>query len=368
MKRKKKKIIFSSYDDIGNPFYAGGGAMAVHHIASKLASSFTITVITGNYKRAKNRMIDGVQYKRIGPSFFGPKLSQLIFSFLLPFYVMKESFDIWIESFTPPFSTSCLQLFTKKPVIGLVHMLSGQDMHRKYKLPFHRFEEKGLTTYNYFIVVRESAGKFIEQVNKKARIFIIPNGVDFKKNSKSKKQNYILFIGRLEYNQKGLDVLIDAYQHISEKITAKLIIAGSGTAKDEMLLKEKIKTYKLEDRVVLIGKAEGAEKDALFRGCSLVVIPSRYETFSLVALEAMSYGKPIVSFAIRGLDWLPKNCVIQVPPFDRKQFGEAMYQVLSDSSIWKKMAMAGQKIVKKYSWESVVAKYKQAISKVILER
>ncbi len=364
--KERKKIIFSTYDDIHNPFYGGGGALAIQQITLGLSSSFDITVITGNYKGAQNKIVDNVFYKRIGPTFLGPKTSQLIFYFLLPFYVKKELFDIWIESFTPPFSTSCLQLFTRKPVIGLVHMLSGRDMERKYKLPFQFFEKKGLTTYKYFIVLQESIKQRIEIINKKAQIFVIPNGVKTVKQTKGQKtKDYIVFMGRLEFNQKGLDLLVDAYHTIASKITTKLIIAGSGSVNDEALLQKRIRKYGLENKIGLIGKVNGVEKDILFRNCRLVVIPSRYETFSLVALEALSYGKPIVSFAIRGLDWLSSRCAKKVKPFDIQQFGEMMYTVLHNTKLQQKMSTAGISVSKQYNWEKIIEQYKKIFTEVI---
>lgn len=362
----KKKIIFSSYDDLHNPFYAGGGALAVHEIASRCVPSFDITVITGNYKGAKNETVDGVHYKRIGPSFLGPKISQLIFSSLLPLYVKKETYDIWIESFTPPFSTACLQMYTKKPVIGLVHMLAGRDMQRKYHLPFHRFEEKGLKTYNTFIVLRESTKRKIAEINKHAQIFVIPNGVDTVEESNDQVKNRdILFLGRLEYNQKGLDLLLDAYHKIASRITSKLIIAGSGSEGDEKLIRDKIQEYGLTDKILMVGKIAGKEKDTLLRNAALVVVPSRFETFSLVALEAMSYGKPIVNFAIQGLDWISPTCGLQVKPFDTTEFGEAMYTILHDSKRSAQMAAAGRTIAKQYSWEKIVEQYRDVFTTVL---
>jgi len=121
------KIVFSNYDDVNNPYYGGGGAYAIHEVAKRLAKRHKVTVVTGNYPNAKTQFIDSVEYRRIGLSFLEPKLSQLIFHLLLPYYFRKSSFDVWIESFTPPFSTSFLPFFGRGRVIGLAHMLAGED-------------------------------------------------------------------------------------------------------------------------------------------------------------------------------------------------------------------------------------------------
>jgi glycosyltransferase involved in cell wall biosynthesis len=365
MKQPKKKVIFSSYDDIHNPYYGGGGAHAISAIAKRLAPFFDITIITANYPGGKNMREDGVHYKRIGPSSIDPRTGQLVFSSLLPWYATHEEYDIWFESFTPPFSTSFVPLFTKKPVVGLVHMLASEDMERKYKLPFHLVENQGLKTYKNFLVLSEIFKKRIEKINKDAKFFVIPNGVEniiYKKGEK--KEEYILFIGRLEFDQKGLDLLLDAYRSICNKTQIKLVIAGSGLEKDIIQLKKVIKDYQLEDRVELVGRVTGETKDLLFKNASFVATSSRYETFSLVTLEAMAYGKPVVTFAIDALQWFPKNCVLQVPPFDVEQFGQAMYRLATEKKLRKQLIANSKKILPNYSWRKIFWQYKEVIDQL----
>jgi len=353
-----KKIIFSTYDDINNPYYAGGGAQAIYEITKRLAHFFEITVITGNYRGAKNTNKEHVFYKRIGPPFLGPKFGQLVYSFLLPYYVKKESYDIWIESFTPPFSTSFLPLFSKKPIIGLVHMLPSEDMERKYKLPFQAIENAGLKIYKKFIVLSDVFERKIRKINKNAEISIIPNGIEkiiFTK--KRTDEEYILFLGRLEFDQKGIDLLIDAYKKISTKINARLVIAGSGSARDTGLTEQKILQSGLQDRIHLMGRVSGTKKNMLLKNCSVVVVPSRFETFSTVALEAIAYGNPLVSFAIEGLGWIPTKCAIKVKPFDVQALSYAILRVLTDKKLSNSMTKADKVAVKQFAWNRVVKQY-----------
>ncbi|MEK7571569.1 MAG: glycosyltransferase family 4 protein [Patescibacteria group bacterium] len=363
---KKKKVIFSTYDDTNNPFYGGGGARAIDEIATRLVDYFDIEVITGNYPGAKNLIRNRISYKRIGPAFPGTKWGNLFFHFFLPFYVMREQYDVWVESFTPPFSTSCLQLFTRKPVVGLAHMLSGEDMQRKYtlKLPFHWIENQGLKTYKHIIVLTEHVKNKIRVQNKNAIITIISNGIispDYVSSS-TKKQRYILYIGRLENNQKGLDLLIDAYATIVNKTDAKLIIAGSGTKQELACLKSQIKAHKLEERVKLIGRIEGKKKETLLQNASVIVSPSRFETFGMVALEAMAYGKPFVYFGIEGYSWIPASFGSSVDPFSSSEFGNAVLNFLENKTLRLKMSQAAKQIVKQYSWDSIVPQYTKLIT------
>lgn len=310
-----KKLIISSYDDVHNPHYGGGGARAVHEIAKGLVQRFHVVVLTGSYTNSKNEIMDGVSYRRIGWSFLGPKVGQLFFQLLLPFYMIRTDFDIWLENFTPPFSTSFLPLLTHRPVIGLVHMLSAADMERKYKLPFHFIENIGLKTYNKFIVPSIVTKEKILRANSKAQIAVIPNGIYMPKLGKAKKGKHLLFMGRIEVNQKGLDLLIPAYKKVQKQVKLPLVIAGTGEHKQIEGLKKIIQREKLNERIKLVGRVESVEKDILLKESVCLIVPSRFETFSLTCLEGLAYGLPIVTYDIDGLSWIPKPFRKVAKPF-----------------------------------------------------
>lgn len=364
-KLEKQKIIFSSYDDLKNPFYAGGGSIAIHEIARRFAKKNHTTVYTGRYPGSKDEVLDRVNYVRIGIAIGGPRLGQLIYHLLLPSYVLTQKYDLWIESFTPPFSTTFLQLFTKKPVIGLVHMLAADDMRRKYKLPFHLIERIGLKTYKRFIVLTQNSKEKISSINQKADIQIIPNGVTKQSSRKGAVKGSILFIGRLEINQKGLDLLLKAYKEVYKKTSVKLVIAGSGTNGQEKILKKLVENLGLGKGIKFIGKVSGNEKNKVFANAQMVVIPSRVETFSLVALEALSNGVPVVSFDIDGLKWLTKKCVYKVKPYDHKKFASAILKLINNTALREKMGREGKKLVKNYRWENIFKKYYQFVAQTL---
>lgn len=367
MRRIKPKIIFSNYDDIKNPNYGGGGAVAVHEIAKRLTNSFEVTVITGSYKGATNEIIDKVAYKRIKTHHLGAKMGQLIFHFLLPFYVAYQDYDLWIESFTPPFSTSFLPIFTKKPIIGLVHMLAGEDMSRKYKIPFYLIENLGLKTYGYFIVLNKEAKDKIKNFSRKSRIKIIPNGVYLPmmlKMSDSDKE-HILFIGRIEINQKGLDLLLKAYSIVSEKIKYKLAIAGSGINSELDKLKNIISSLKLDNKVEILGRIKDKKKDEVFKKTAFVVISSRFETFPLVALEAMSYNLPIVSFNIDGLKWIPAKYCLKAKPFNEADLSQKILNLSENYDLRRKMGDTGRRFASKFNWERKAKEYENFILEIL---
>ncbi len=359
----KPRIIMSNYDDIHNPFYGGGGAVAIHQVAKRLVSEYEVVVLTGRYAGAKDACIDGVHYRRIGTAMFGPKLGQLLFACILPWYVMRLQFTIWIESFTPPFSTSCLQLFTKKKVIGLVHMLAASDMWRKYKLPFQFIEHLGLKTYHHFIVLTKEDEAEIRKSNRIAHIDVIGNGVEFPVlTDVAVPKEYISFIGRIEVNQKGLDLLLRAYAQVADRIPYTLALAGNGAPEELAKVHALIEDLGIGGRVRLLGRVSGYEKDALFTKSICTVLPSRHETFSLVALETLSYNVPLLAFDIPGLQWLPDYCCVKVPMFEYEQLGYQMLQLATHAEIRDRLIAQGRLFIQHFSWQEISEQYESLIA------
>ncbi|HWQ59773.1 MAG TPA: glycosyltransferase family 4 protein [Candidatus Fimivivens sp.] len=359
-------IIFSNYDDLGNPYYGGGGAFVIHETAKRLARHADVTVITGTYPGAKNETVDSVRYERIGFAFLGPKLGQVAFTLWLPFVSMGKRFDVWYESLTPPCSFSILPVVARGPVVGVVHMLSGLDMFRKYKIPFHWFERLGLRLYRRFIVLSEATARQVESANGTARIDVIPNGVEPRAAVTPRTEDgHVLFLGRIEIDQKGLDLLLEAWNILRKETSCRLVIAGSGVEHEERRLRSLVAERGLSDSVDLIGRVNGETKDALFREARFVVVPSRFETFSLVALEAFSYGLPIVCFDLENLSWIPASCAIKVTPFDVALFADVMRTLLADKARRARMGAVAAEFSKAYDWDTIALRYAAHVKNII---
>ncbi len=358
VKRKRSKIIISNYDDLRNPWYAGGGAIAIHEVAKRLAEVYSVEVFVGLYPSArKEEFIDGVHYRRIGTRLFGPRLGQLAYWIKLPFYAVSLDFDVWIDSFTPPFGVSVLPLILSGPVVGLIHMLPGMDMWRKYRLPFFLFERIGLSWYSRFIVLTDVMRSKIRKCNEDASIWVIPNGVDIPDLSSDYKKEHLLFIGRIEMNQKGLDLLLDAYASAYEDIGRPLVIAGSGLDHDITALKNHIKTLPCSDKIEFKGRVIGEEKSILFEKAFSVIIPSRFETFSIVALEALSYGIPAVAFNIPGLSTFSPDYVFRATPFSAESLAREMLRSVSV----ERLPEYYRQEARKFDWNTRVATYRSVI-------
>ncbi|MCX7997308.1 MAG: glycosyltransferase family 4 protein [Patescibacteria group bacterium] len=356
------QLVISIYDSLGNPYYAGGGPVVLQHVARRLSARYSVTVLTGAYPGAQDREEQGITYRHIG---LPDRISSLTsFQFLLPYYARTLSYDLWLESFTPPFSTAFLPLVTRKPVVGLAHILSGPIMAAKYHLPFDWYERAGLRLYRQVIVPTPEVAEGIRNANPQAEVTVIPNGVDTIDFSPlPPPERYILFLGRIDWRQKGLDMLVKAYALVKDGIEAKLYIAGHGTEAEETYLRDLIHRNGLRDRIVLKGRVDGDTKLALLANAEFVAIPSRYEGMSLVALEAFSFRKPVVCFDVPGFRWIEHDGpVLKAKPFHLHDYAQLMLVLTTDPDRRERMGREAGELVRDYSWERTTAAYEDVIS------
>lgn len=307
----RKHIVISSFDSPGNPHYNGGGAAVVDTIARLLGVHFEVTVVTAAL-RGGTVIRDGVRYRQLPIGWAGPRGGQLLFHALLAFAVRRIRHDLWIESFTPPFSTSFLPLFSPAPVVGLAQNLSGEEMWRRYRLPFFLVERFGLRFYKDVVVLNPADRARVSGCNPAAEVRVIPNGMDLPEvdDGVLGRGEHVLFLGRIDIREKGLDLLLSAYE--KSGLAMPLLIAGVGTRREEHKLAALLAAASGDVR--WLGYVSGQQKRELLERSAFVVLPSRYESFGLAALEGMACGKPVVHFDLPSLDWMDGD--VRVPAFD----------------------------------------------------
>ena len=359
-----RHVILSIFDDVGNPHYGGGGATVVRQIATRLAKDHRVTVYCGSYAGSTgSRVRDGVRYVFLPVGWAGPRGGQLLFQLLLPVVALARWPDLWIESLTPPFSTSLLPLISPAPVVGLVQMLGAADMARKYRLPFTVVERWGLRLYQHFIVLNEADRTVIRRWSRRASCVLIPNGADPVPVADAAfgSGRHILFLGRIDVRQKGLDLLLAAIA--TDPPPLPLVIAGAGTTREERRLRELV--HPVRQHVRVTGRVCGPEKERLLRDCAFVVVPSRYETFSLSALEAMTYGKPVVCFDLPQLEWIAGDAAIRVPPFDVPGLAAAVGLLARDPERRAVLGRRAYALSRDHDWDVIGERYRSLVSALL---
>jgi glycosyltransferase involved in cell wall biosynthesis len=353
---KKLRIIHADTDDIENPL-RGGQPVRTYAINSRLSQKHDITVYTAVYKGSLRKVErNAITYRRLGfriPRFgLSPHLSFLA---ALGPTVARSAPDLIVEEFTPPVGFCGLPWWSKAPVVLSVQWYFFEQWEQRYKLPFKRWMQylAAKQRYHFVIVQSHAMEREMRSLLPHAVIRKIASGIDddaFIPNNGL--GDYALFLGRLDMDHKGLDLLIAAWKHIALTTPIPLHIAGEGQARTE--LEALIARENLGHLIKLIGRVEGESKKNALQNCRLVVMPSRYETFGIAALEAMAAAKAVVCFDIDHMNELAAPpWAIHVAKFDSQAFGEAVAKLWRDPSLCLKMGETAQLQARQYHWDEI---------------
>lgn len=162
-----------------------------------------------------------------------------------------------------------------------------------------------------------------------SKVEIIPNLVklpyieDSNSNRNNKDKITFFSLGFLTY-VKGMDLLIEAYNLGKNELKdVQLIIGGNG--EEYSKLKLLIEKYNLKDNIILLGELNREEVSRNMMSCDAFILTSRHETFGIVFIEAMNYGKPIVVANNGGLDsFINEKCGIIVEKNNIQKIKDAM--------------------------------------------
>lgn len=360
---KKLRLAIIDMDNLYNPFWAAGQARATREVGKRLAKKYAVTVYSSKYPGYRDYMEDGIMYTHIGIVSKSPRITNIGFILSIPFIVRKLKADIIIENFNAPFSVSLSPLFTKIPIIGLPTMFAAKEFSKKYHIPFHWIESFGCKWYKYFLPYSDIDSAKIKRLNKKIVYKIVPQGVDhtfFK--IKHKKPEYILFLGRYDIEQKGIDLLLKAYARVAKQIQYPLILAGHGP--DEKKIRKLLKELGIENNVQIVGPTYGKKKEEIIAKSLFVAFPSRHDELSLWALEALASGMPLVAFDLPESQWVAGNVVLKARPFDIDEYASLLLRA-TNKKVHAVMRRNARLFARKFTWDKVARSFDAFISHVI---
>ena len=159
----------------------------------------------------------------------------------------------------------------------------------------------------------------------------------------------ILAVGRFSY-YKGYKYLIKSLMYLKDNY--HLVIVGNGNLDEES--KSIIDQFDLKNRVSIKGKLDDLEKNSYISACDIFVLPSIYKTeaYGIVQIEAMAFGKPIVSTKIpgSGVDWVNKNMVsgMTVEIKNSLELANAIHCILSNAELSNQLGRGAKSRYLKY--------------------
>ncbi|WP_026486299.1 glycosyltransferase [Caldanaerobius polysaccharolyticus] len=299
---------------------------------------------------------------------------RILFANLIEEFVSKNKIDIIVAN-------DVISLLAAKqaqlniPCLLTVHGYLADEYIASNSIVKNSLEERYLRAIeeiayiisDNIVVVGERIKEYISKIIRR-KIFVLDNFVDTKRyrpyDIKQNNETYtILFAGRLT-KQKGVIYLVEALELLlSEKIDAKLIVAGDGEERN--LLKKYILENKLENNIELLGIIDNKQMFQIYNRCNVVVIPSikignAEESFGFVAIEAMACGKPVIASNIGGLRKIIEDGYngFLVPERNPEAIAEKIKMLMSNPELSKEVGINARKTVEeKFSVEIVVKKY-----------
>lgn len=380
------------------PRIIGGISPHVHYLSKSLAKSgVKVYVVTCDFPGApQHEVVDGVEVFRID-SYKNPSPDFATWAYLMNVNMQKEAAGLInglggnvdvIHAHDWLVATAAIGLkhVFRKPLFATIHSTETgrrNGIHFDYERMIH--ETEAWLTYEAWKVICCS-DYMISHVQwafglPSDKLVMVPNGVNYETYSKYRtedlsqfrskfalpEEKIVLFVGRLVY-EKGVHVLVNAAPKVLDKVNAKFIIVGNGYMKDQ--LSGLAKGMGLTHKVMFTGFIEDETLRRLQTCADVSVVPSLFEPFGIVAVEAMAAKSPVVVSDTGGLSEIVEHDVngVKVYVSNPDSLAWGITKVLTDNSYanWLR-TNAYKKIQEKYDWNKIAEQTKTIYNNVLSE-
>jgi rhamnosyl/mannosyltransferase len=271
----------------------------------------------------------------------------------MPFRLAREATDLIVIH--EPNPMALLAYFLARPAGTLIVWFHSEVIRPswRYRLFYRPFLRFALARASRIVVASPTLAASAPQLEEwRSKCVVIPYGVHAARVPPSDavvrraeairrehKGPIVLFVGRL-VAYKGVDVLLDAMR----ECPAVALLVGEGPLRAH--LQEKAVALGIANQVSFLGEVDDDELAALYQTCDVFVLPSvtRQEAFGVVQIEAMTYGKPVISTDLgTGVAWVNQHGVtgLVVPPADPVALRDAINTLLAEPLTCDAMGAAG---------------------------
>ncbi len=224
------------------------------------------------------------------------------------------------------------------------------------------------------------------------KLAVIPPGVDtsrFYPIPKDEARAYlglgqdehmVLFVGRIE-PLKGLDTLLQAVAELQSAASRQrkrlyLMIIGGDPNVSEAQMSAEMRRLRalctdlcLDHIVMFLGKRSQDSLPYYYSAADVLVMPSHYESFGMVALEAMACGTPVVASHVGGLAFLVQDGYTgyTVPSEDARAISDRLRRLLGDAALREKMGLQAAAYARGYDW-SLIARRMLTLYETVIQR
>jgi len=362
--------------------HLGGVESHVHSISSELARrGHDVEVLTSRNRRdvPESETMDGFKVTRLKP--FATLLRTPIVT-KTKGALRERDVDIFHAHSPPPLSAyyaSKVAAEKRAPFVLTYHCdieipsVFGLVIEEVYR---RTLGTRTMRRANRIIVTTETYAATSRAIWKYSPV-VIPNPVDFEffrpdidggevrsKLGLNRDQHIVLWVGRV-VPHKGIENLVEASQYVDD---AKFIIGGEGPHLPA--IRRLARSFDVEDKVIFSGRLARPDLPRYYAACDVFVLPSvsRLEAFGIVALEAMSSGKPVVVTDMPGVREVVNDGVegLLCEPLNAEDLAEKINRLLGDPGKRAAMGRAGRKkVVGEFGIKKVVDKLEAVYREVL---
>jgi glycosyltransferase involved in cell wall biosynthesis len=288
---------------------------------------------------------------------------------------------------------SAIQLIHTYHSLGVVKYQSTANIPLSADLRL-RIEHEILEKANYVCATSPQEEETLRSlVSSYGKISMIPCGTDtsnFRLMSKTdarlqlklgQNEKIILYVGRFD-RRKGIETLVRACALLKEQGINNfklVIVGGSSPQMPDAVERERIEgivsEVGLNPQIIFAGRIGHDILPLYYTAADVCVIPSHYEPFGLVAIEAMACGTPVVASDVGGLKFtiIPEETGLLVPPQDIEAFANGIHRILFDELWARRMRkQAAANVIQRFTWAGVAIQlselYRMTLAQSIMHK
>jgi D-inositol-3-phosphate glycosyltransferase len=248
------------------------------------------------------------------------------------------------------------------PWVHSLHTVEVLKTVRKDKTRIET-EEEIIRSCDLVVSPTKQEAVAIKTLYPEARVLTIPHGVDAKQFTPSHNgHNNVLFVGRID-PIKGIHLLIEAMRLVKQDMT--LTVVG-GAAKDACN-SDGMAAYAAGLPIDFVGSVRHEQLKEYYRRSAILVVPSYYESFGLVGLEAMASARPVVGFSHTGLQETVGDDAGILVKMGARNLARAISLLMADPGLRQNLGRKGRAKALMYDWARIAREYMRVYENIIQE-
>jgi glycogen synthase len=352
------RVLHLIYDHPRNPWVGGGAAIRVREIYERLDGQLDFQLVAGAFPKANTEQ-DRLPWTFLGRSGSYP-MSRLSFGWEASRLLDRGDYDVAVFDFS---AYSPVRIPLGRPIgLSLGQIAGPTAMDRWGPLGANlvrRWEAHQLSRVHHVSAVSPWLLQAVRpQLPKDAEGVVVEVGVDegYFRVQRS-ESGYILFYGRFDLFQKGIDLLLEAFQGV-KRIYPALELKLAGRGRDEGRIRHWIGNSGLSDSIEVISDPPMETTWKLMSGAQMMVMPSRFEGFGMVAAEAMAAGVPLVAAAVDAVPGVVgRDGALLVQGRDVKGLEQGIIALLENPARRAHLSRSARDWARRYRWDRVAEQH-----------